>query len=138
MRCTKQPDRRHPGGRPRGALAAHPPILAGLLVLLLGIVTGCAPPAAPAATAPAAPPASAPAASAPGSGAAAPAGPASAPTAAASAPTVVAQPVNPPVKVRVDTQGIAAEAPMFLALDRGYFTELGIELDPIRMGSSGD
>src|SRR5437016_5334980 len=50
----------------------------------------------------------------------------------------VAQPVDPPQRVRVDSIGIAAEAPIFLAIEQGYFRELGLEIEQIRLQGSAD
>jgi NitT/TauT family transport system substrate-binding protein len=79
----------------------------------------CAAPAAPA-TKPAAAPA----------GAAAPAAGA-APSAPTSAPTALA-PLSPPVKVRLGVTESSVNGPMFIGMDRGYFTELGLEIDDNR------
>src|SRR4029450_11559804 len=55
----------------------------------------------------------------------------------ASAPRAVAQPLNPPVKVRYGTLQLAAEAATYIAVDKGYFSAEGPELEftPFRSGS---
>lgn len=95
--------------------------------------------------APAAPPAAAPTSSGSGvAGQAAPtAAPPAAPRAAVAAPAsgdaaVRAMPVAPPVKVRVDTQGLGAEVPMFLAIEQGYFRELGLDVELIPLPGSSE
>jgi ABC-type nitrate/sulfonate/bicarbonate transport system substrate-binding protein len=80
-------------------------------------------------------------AAAPGASAAAPpalsAAPAGAPAASA-ASRPAAQPLSPPQTVRVATIGIAAEAPIFLAYEQGYFLELGLDVDFERLASGAD
>jgi len=114
-----------------------------LLVLMVLVGTACAttapPPSAPAASKPAA-------VQAPGSG-----GPLAAPatgssTTSAAAPGSQAttpgasppQPLDPPQTVRVETIGIAAEAPLYLAIEQGYFKELGIDIEMIPLRGSSD
>jgi NitT/TauT family transport system substrate-binding protein len=80
-------------------------------------------------------PAPAPAAS--GGGAAptteaAPAKPGGSP-ASASAPA----PLSPPVTVRLGTLPTVSDAGMYLAMERGYFTQEGIQIDPIPFDSAG-
>jgi NitT/TauT family transport system substrate-binding protein len=88
-----------------------------LAAMLLAAVLGCAPPATPAAPAakPAAPPAATPAgrpAEPP------PAGPASAPPAAPA----------PLQRVSIGVNNAVTDAPLFLAEDRGYFSDVGLEI----------
>ncbi|HLH21347.1 MAG TPA: ABC transporter substrate-binding protein [Chloroflexota bacterium] len=84
---------------------------------LPGTSTGAAPPtAATAPTSPtAAPIASVTATAAPGAGAAQAAPP----------------PLSPPVAVKVGSQGTVAERGIFIALERGYFAEEGLDVDLI-------
>src|SRR4051794_1372019 len=60
--------------------------------------------------------------------------------AAASAPAPSASAAEPPrpTIVRFANAGIAAQAPTFLALEHGYFRELGIELEIHELTSSND
>lgn len=104
----------------RGALTG----LVGVVLLLLACAPGpAAPPAATATTAPARPPQTAATAT-------------SAPTAApaASAPL----PLQPPVKVRFAFQYLLTDAPVYLALDRGYFTQEGLDVEPIRIQAAAE
>jgi NitT/TauT family transport system substrate-binding protein len=120
-------------------------MVARCLVVLFALVSLPAAACAPGASAPAASPAKpAAAAPAPAPAAAAPAAPsgsgtepaAGQPAAASARP--VPQPISPPVKIRVDSIGIAAEAPLFLAIEQGYMQELGIEIELIRLQGSAD
>ena len=77
-----------------------------------------------------------------GSGSGGPAGaaasaPAPSGSGAAPAASQAAQPPRP-VTVRFANAGIAAQAPTFLALEHGYFRELGIELEIHELTSSND
>ncbi|HZS02932.1 MAG TPA: ABC transporter substrate-binding protein [Chloroflexota bacterium] len=92
--------------------------IGSLLALALLALVACGPSRAPAPAASAPPPASAPQAAAP----AAPAAPA-------------AQPANGPVTVRVAANLGASDAGIFLAMDRGFFAEQGLDVDLTR-GSS--
>jgi len=77
-----------------------------VVMLVLALVAGCAPPAAtPAAQPPAAP--AAPAASSP----------------------AAAQPLSPPVQLRVGVIGLVGEVGMFVAQERGYFQDEGLEVE---------
>jgi NitT/TauT family transport system substrate-binding protein len=102
-------------------------------LLLLALVAGCAPAAAtPTAKPPAAPAsgsASQPAAGSPAAQAAA----ASSAAPAQPAPAAV-QPLSPPVQMRVGTIGLVGEVGMFVAQERGYFQDEGldVELVPFR------
>ncbi len=69
------------------------------------------------------------------------AGPAAAPSLAApSAPAAPAsgsaaaslQPLSPPVSVKVGEHGVVSNAPLYIALDRGYFQEQGLDLELVR------
>jgi NitT/TauT family transport system substrate-binding protein len=82
------------------------------------------------------------------------AAPAARPTTSTSAPTaastphgtlpapaggsVRAEPLNPPQRVRLANVGLAAQAPTFLALEQGYFRELGIEIEIVNMNSTSE
>jgi NitT/TauT family transport system substrate-binding protein len=78
-------------------------------------------------------PGSAPAAS----GAAQPA--AAAPTAAAPAAAeqpATAAPPQPPIQLKVGTQRLSSDAPMYAAYERGYFTEQGLDVEFVEIGAS--
>jgi NitT/TauT family transport system substrate-binding protein len=94
------------------------------LALLLALVIGCAAQAPPARDAPAAPGAAAP------PGAPAPSAPAPAAQPAAALP-----PLPAPLKVRVGSGSNIADAPIYVALDRGYFTEAGVEIEDLRFAA---
>lgn len=98
----------------------------GLLLLVVGWLLGC--------SAPAAPPAAKPASAATASSATAPA--AAAPTAAA--PAAAAQPSSAPVKMRVGAIGLGGEVGMFLAQERGYFQEAGLEVEFVPFRSAAE
>jgi NitT/TauT family transport system substrate-binding protein len=115
----------------------------GVATLLAAyLVVACSPAPAPA-RAPAAPP---PAAAAPTSGdppaAASVVAPASAASpgqpAGSAGGTISATPLDPPQKVRVDSQGLGAEVPVFLAIEQGYFRELGLEVELVPMAGSAE
>src|SRR5690349_13521907 len=107
-------------------------LLHRLLLALAWLTLGCsAPPAAPGA-----PPAPAPAASA--ALPPAPAPPLASGPAVSTPSRPVAEPLRPPQPVRVATIGIAAEAPIFLAYEQGYFRDLGLEVEFIRLASGSD
>ncbi|HLH24928.1 MAG TPA: ABC transporter substrate-binding protein [Chloroflexota bacterium] len=103
--------------------------LAAALVGVVVVAVGCA---APRATppAPGAPAASAPSAPTSALGAAAPAAPA--PTAAQPAP------LNPRQTVRVVSIGLAAQAPTYLAIDQGYLSDLGIDVELVNLPGTND
>jgi NitT/TauT family transport system substrate-binding protein len=100
--------------------------LGPLLFTSLVLVASCAAPAAGPAPAAPAKPAGAPAAAAPTQ--------AGAPTAAAVAPTAVPR----LGRVRYGTQQLANFAPVFLAEERGYFRQEGIETELINFGNSSE
>ncbi|HZS01421.1 MAG TPA: ABC transporter substrate-binding protein [Chloroflexota bacterium] len=116
----------------------HPRFLgAGWLAILL-VVAACAPAAAPAPAQPSkpggsqaagvaagagAPPASAPAAPAAAAPTSAPAAPSAAP--AAQAPLLT----TPRVAVKMGTSPVSAYGPFFIAQERGYFSELGLDVE---------
>src|SRR5262249_14457446 len=106
-----------------------------LLVLPLVAALACSGPAAsapPAATArESAAAAARPPTTATASGAAAAA--ASASAAAVTAPS----PLNPPVKVRLGVLGIAPEAGLFIALDKGYFQAEGLDVEEVPLQAGG-
>ncbi|HLI29100.1 MAG TPA: ABC transporter substrate-binding protein [Chloroflexota bacterium] len=93
------------------------------LALLLTALAACAP-AAERAAAPASP------AAAPAAGGAATASPAD------DRPRAV--PLHPPQRVRLANVGLAAQAPTFLALEQGYFRELGIEIEIVNLNSTAE
>ncbi len=99
--------------------------LVGGALLLLACASG--PAAAPPAPAPTAAAARPPQTAAPA---------ASAPTAApaSSAPA----PLQPPVKVRFAFQYLLTDAPVYLAVERGYFAEEGLDVEPIRIQAAAE
>lgn len=104
-----------------------------LVLLAVWLVVACARPSAPPAAPAQAPPAPAPAQAA--SAALAP--PASGPAPSAGArPTVPV--VDPPQLVRVSYTQSAGEVPLYLGLEHGYFTELGLQVEPVRIPGSAD
>src|SRR4051794_28483513 len=123
------------------------PVAAGIVAALALVASACqgaapgasAPPSSPAAQA-SAPTAGAGGATAPtvGGAAASPAAASAASPAAASAPTTEAAPAGPPLKVQVVTARLAAEAPTFVALDRGYFREAGLDVDLVPLATTSD
>ena len=110
-------------------------LLGALMVSLLVALAACAPaPAAP----PAAKPAAAPAASAPAPPAAAPTTAATTGGAARASTSAASQPLSPPVKVKLGVVAIAAEAGYFIALDKGYFAEEGLEIELVPFQRGGE
>jgi NitT/TauT family transport system substrate-binding protein len=96
----------------------------GSVLVVLWLATACGPSAAPA---PARPPAPAqPAASAP-----APAGRPAA-TAASAKPALT---TTPPVTLKVGYLPVASWTPLFLAQERGYFAEVGLEVETAPFGN---
>jgi NitT/TauT family transport system substrate-binding protein len=98
----------------------------GLIAAALVVVAACAP--APSAERGAAP---------------APAEPARAPSAPSTQPearpaSAAVRPLNPPVKVRAGTQAIAPEAAVFIALEKGYFAEEGLEVELTRFRTGSE
>src|SRR5438105_3056111 len=73
-------------------------------------------------------PAAAP--SAPAGSGAAPPPPAAAP-AASSAPTQAAAPPGPPVQVKFATQRLSSDVAIYAAVEKGYFTEQGLDVELI-------
>jgi len=96
--------------------------LIGLLAMIW-LAAACAAPAAPPAPAPTAPAA----ASVPTAAAPAPTAPSRTPTSGPAAPAAL----SPAVRVRVGTVPSTGMAPIYIALDRGYFTQLGLEVDNV-------
>src|SRR5262249_31308213 len=99
----------------------------GLLLSVVACVAPTAAPAkpgaAPATTAPTAPPATAPPVAA-------------APTVPPAPPApALDPPLDPPVKVKAGTLGLTTDAAVYLALDKGYFTEQGLDVEDIRFDS---
>ncbi len=94
-----------------------------LVLLAVWLVVACAQPSAPPAAPAQAPPALAPPASGP------------APSAGAR-PTVPV--LEPPQLVRVSYTQSAGEVPLYLGLEHGYFTELGLQVEPVRIPGSAD
>src|SRR5947207_2598338 len=116
---------------PRGLLRAL------LSIIGLGLLACSTPPAAPAPdrASPAGGAASEQAARGSAASAAAPTSPPRAePSAAAAAGR---QPLSPRVAVRYGELGQASDAGFYLALDRGYFAEEGLDVVPVALGSGG-
>ncbi|HLH26304.1 MAG TPA: ABC transporter substrate-binding protein [Chloroflexota bacterium] len=119
--------RRAPGGWARAAL---------LVGLVVGLTVGCAAPAA----APAGPARPGAAAQAPPTSLATPS--ASGPSAPATAPagspqaagggTAAPGPLATPIKVRMGSVGSLVDGPLYVALDRGYFADVGLDVEDIR------
>ena len=107
-----------------GSHAARALALAPVLAFVL--LAACAPPAAPAPTKPAASTTSAPSASSPAPSAAAPA-----PTVAALAPP----PLSPTAQVKFGSTGASTDIGVFIAMDRGYFREEGIETEFVQFST---
>src|SRR5687768_12771576 len=113
----------------------------GFLVVVAWLVMACAPaPAQPSGAAKPAAPAAAPA-----KPAAATAAPAQAPAAStAGAPAasaggrVAATPLDPPQVVRMSYTQSAGEVPLYLGVEHGYFTEVGIQIELVRIPGSAD
>src|SRR4051812_31345588 len=98
--------------------------LVGLLVALI-LAVGCAAPASsPAAPAGAAAPA-------PASGAASRAAPAAAPSAAAAAPPA-------PVHIRVASQFASTDVGHFVAIDRGYYQQEGLDVELVNFSNASE
>ena len=113
---------------------------ATLVVLLLaGLAAACAGPAAAPAAAPAKPGGAEPAAAARATGSG-PGGSPGAPSPAALSPgergpAGAVQPPAPlatPIKVRMGSVGSLADGPIFVAQERGYFAEVGLDVEDIR------
>jgi NitT/TauT family transport system substrate-binding protein len=100
-----------------------------LLVAALLAVACTASPAQP--PTPGAAPTAAPVAPAPQSS------PASRPAESASA-GVSATPLNPPQTVRLSYAQLAAEGPTYIAVEHGYWTELGIQVELVPIAASAD
>jgi NitT/TauT family transport system substrate-binding protein len=103
---------------------------------MLGVLlaTACAPAAQPAASGAAQPAAAA-------KPAAAPAQPAAAAPTSAPAPTAAAQrvePLSPPVKLMVGVLQSTVEGSIYLALERGYFREEGLDIELVPFRTSAD
>jgi NitT/TauT family transport system substrate-binding protein len=118
----------------------------GAASILLAACGGAAAPSPTSSAAPSQPPASSAAAAKP-SGSAAAAGSASAKPAARGAAAAQGSgrganapaPLNPPVKVKIGSNGFGGEAGEYLALDKGYFKDEGIDIEfvPGMFGSAG-
>jgi NitT/TauT family transport system substrate-binding protein len=112
-------------------------VVSGVALVALLVLQACA----PAASAPAAP-AARPAAPEPArpSAPAAPAAPAAAPAAPAAQPAPVAavQPLSPSVPVKVGVLGLLTEAGIYIALEKGYFREEGLEIETIQFARSAE
>lgn len=116
---------------PRGLL------LAFWSIISVGLVACGTPPAAPAPDR--APPAGGAASQQPAPGSATSSAVATAPPAAGQSTSAVSsrQALAPRVAVRYGELGQASDAGFYLALDRGYFAEEGLDVEPIALGSGG-
>jgi NitT/TauT family transport system substrate-binding protein len=103
-------------------------------ILALALVVGCAAPQA----APAAKPAAAPPASGAPPAATAPSAPAAQPASPAPAPAAAVQPLSPPVKLRVGSIGLNGEIGMFVAQERGYYQDEGLEVEFVPFRSAAE
>src|SRR5712692_7218779 len=76
----------------------------------------------------------------PASATGSPSAPAAPPSAPAAAPTAraVVQPLNPPVQVRYGSQEQVSGVGLYLAQEKGYFKEEGLEVEFIRVGGGPD
>lgn len=94
--------------------------------LLAVLAAACAPAAgSPSAAPPAAPATSAPAANAPAANV-------PAATAAPAGGGAALAPLPEPLKVRMGSVGSLVDGPLFIALERGYFAEVGLDVEDIR------
>jgi ABC-type nitrate/sulfonate/bicarbonate transport system substrate-binding protein len=113
----------------------------GLLVVVAWLVMACAPaPAQPSGAAKPAAPAAAPAkpAAATAAPAQAPAASTAGALAASAGGRVAATPLDPPQVVRMSYTQSAGEVPLYLGVEHGYFTEVGIQIDLVRIPGSAD
>lgn len=107
---------------PAGWRALSVPVLLGWLLSGL-LLMACGAPA-PASTAPAAP-----AATAPPAAPAPPAASAAAPAAGTQATPPTVAPLSPPVTVKMGVIGIAPEAGIYQAVEKGYFQDEGLQVE---------
>src|SRR3954452_22974090 len=106
-----------------------------LLLLAISLVAGCAGPAAPAAAPASAPTAAATSAAA--SGAASTSTTASGNTVAAPiTATQAVAPLAPPVHVKVGVVSSVSDSGIFLAQDRGYFQQEGLDVELVPFDSA--
>jgi NitT/TauT family transport system substrate-binding protein len=115
----------------RSAWARSIAALTGIMMLL---AAGCAGPAAPAAR-------DAPAGQTAPGATAAPSTRASSASAGASTPTDGARtappaPLSTPLKVRLGSNDSVSNAPIYIAFERGYFTELSLDIEDIRFDAA--
>src|SRR5688572_29456778 len=103
----------------------------GFLVVVAWLVMACAP--APAQPSGAAKPAATTAAPAQAPAASTASGPA-----AGAGGRVAATPLDPPQVVRMSYTQSAGEVPLYLGVEHGYFTEVGIQIDLVRIPGSAD
>src|SRR5436309_15294032 len=104
-----------------------------IIMLTLALVAGCAPPAATSTAKPPAAPAVPAAGSAPQ-----PAAPAASSSAPAQPAPAAVQPLSPPVQMRVGSIGLGGEVGMFVAQERGYFQDEGLEVEFVPFRSAAD
>ena len=124
-----------PGSRSRLDRVPRPGAIGALVGLaLLSSLIGCsAPTTAPGTRSAAAPEAATASSAAPGAAPAAGAGSAVAPAATAAA---AVEPLRPSVPVKIGVFGTVSDAGFYIALERGYAAEEGIDLELVPFGSS--
>jgi NitT/TauT family transport system substrate-binding protein len=110
--------------------------LARLLCGVCLLLAACSPAAPAQPTPPAAPTAAAQAGTKPTAAPQVASSPASASPVAS--PAAAVAPLNPPVKVRAGTLSLAIEAPLYVAFDKGYFRDEGLDVDIIPFATGGD
>jgi hypothetical protein len=119
---------------PRARRVVRRASLLALLAAAVACAAGCGAgagspplPAKPAAPAPVAP-----------TSGGAPATAAAVPVAAASSAPAALAPLSPPEAVKVGTSTGVTAAPLFIGLDRGYFRELGLDVEAIPFNSAAE
>lgn len=104
-------------------------LVVATVVILALLLAACAPPAAPSPTPAAPPPTAKPAAAAPTPTAAA--APTAKPAAPAATPTSAAAPASKPaaMDIKIGVTGTASDAGLYIAKEKGYFAEQGLNAD---------
>src|SRR5581483_1978676 len=118
------------GTRPSGWAKS----LAALTVLLTVLAAGCAAPAAP--TSRDAPPRRDVPSAAATAGATESSAPAGTAVQAGESRAALPGPLSTPLKVRLGSNDSVSNAPIYSAFERGYFTELGLEVEDIRFDAA--
>jgi len=111
-------------------LGRSPAGISMLALCFLAIAAACAPAASPPASQPAA--VNPPAAANPPAAVAPTAAPAAQPPPASSSPAANLQPLSPAVSVKVGEHGVVSNAPLYIAMERGYFQDQGLDLELVR------